>query len=235
MAKMIGQTKSWLWWVAGFVCALVFGKNTCAGEMAKPKYGVNIAPPPVEQPVANAEDVKKAEKLLADYLAPALAEPSAEQKATTEKLIKDFGSPDFKTREDASVAIVKVGQAALGQLREAAKSKDPEVASRSETAIKGIEDAARSGVADELKKLGSAGQSAVMKQLGEANTARNQALQAAEQAKTSGKADEAAKFTKEAEAAGVRAQALNALFRQLVPRKNPGEMAPVYGIRPALD
>jgi hypothetical protein len=48
MAAMIGRGKSWVWWLAGCLCALVFGRSVVAGEASR-KYGV-IARPPVEQP-----------------------------------------------------------------------------------------------------------------------------------------------------------------------------------------
>jgi hypothetical protein len=47
MAAMIGRSKTWFWWLAGFLCALVFGRGVTAGEAAK-KYGVNVRPPAVE-------------------------------------------------------------------------------------------------------------------------------------------------------------------------------------------
>lgn len=233
MAKMIGRTSSWLYWVAGLICALVFGKATYGGEQLQADYGIRQRPRPIEQPAANPEDVKKAEQIVAEYLAPAAAAPGPEQKAAAEKLIKDFGSPDFKTREDASTAIVKLGQAALGQLRESAKSKDPEVSSRSETAIKVIEDSLRSGTAEELKKLGSAGQGVVTRQMNDAFTARAKAQQAVDLAKVEGKNDEAARLGKELDAASARAQALQSLFRLVVPQRNIP--TPVYGIRPVLE
>ncbi len=60
-------------------------------------------------------------------------EPSAEDAAKLKRLVEDLGSPEWKKREAASAAIRKLGRPALVALREAARSKDPEVASRAET------------------------------------------------------------------------------------------------------
>src|SRR5512137_1843345 len=104
MARVIGQTKSWVLWVAGALCALVFGRPVQSGEQIQMDYGVRQRPlPPANQPAIGEEDRKKVEKLVAEYLAPpAVGEPSAEQKAAVEKLVKEFGAADFKAREDAS-------------------------------------------------------------------------------------------------------------------------------------
>jgi len=64
MSAMIGRGKSWLWWLAGFLCALVFGRNVAAQE-ATEKYGVRPRPPaeqpekpkpPAEQPAASLDE-----------------------------------------------------------------------------------------------------------------------------------------------------------------------------------
>lgn len=47
MSAVIGRGKSWLVWVLGALCALVFGRDVVAGEAAK-KYGVNVRPPATE-------------------------------------------------------------------------------------------------------------------------------------------------------------------------------------------
>ena len=232
MAQMIGRTGSWLYWMAGLLCAWVFGPRADAAEIARPSKNL---PPDASQPAVNEEQQKRAEKLVADYLTPAFAtEPAADQKAAIEKLIKDFGSSEFKTRDEASAAVVKQGPAALGQLREAAKSKDAEVASRSSAAVIAIEQAARTGIVDELKKMLAVAQSVANKQLAETRAAQTTAQQAAGAA--AAKSEEGAKLRKEAEDLGARSAALMALLRQLSPlRDGGGKMAPVYGIRMQVD
>lgn len=54
-------------------------------------------------------------------------------------VIKRFGSESFRERKQASVDIVKFGASALAQLRAAAKSRDPEIATRAAKAIEEIE------------------------------------------------------------------------------------------------
>jgi hypothetical protein len=44
---MIGRGKSWLLWVLGIFCALIFGRSALAGEAKRvPKYGAPPPPPP---------------------------------------------------------------------------------------------------------------------------------------------------------------------------------------------
>ena len=110
MAVMIGKGKSWAWWLAGFLCALVFGARAGAAEegpRAVALYGIRPGPGGVDAPAVNPEQQKKAEGLVADYLAPVAAvEPTPEARAAIEKLVKDLGSNDAKTREEASAAVV---------------------------------------------------------------------------------------------------------------------------------
>jgi len=232
MAVMIGKGKSWLWWLAGFLCAFVFGSRAGAAEegpRAVALYGIRPGPGGVDAPAANPEQQKKAEGLVADYLAPvAAAEPTPEAKAAIEKLVKDFGSNDGKTRDEASAAVVKQGCAALGQLRTALASKDLEVAERAKAAVAAIETAARAPKLDELKKLGFVGQNVVRQKWTEANQAAATADRAAADAEKAGKADEAEKSKAEARAARERAAALSALLRQVGPGL-PGMQAK-YGV-----
>ncbi|HOX04770.1 MAG TPA: hypothetical protein PK280_00090 [Planctomycetota bacterium] len=61
MAAMIGKGKSWLFWLAGFLCALVFGRSGLAREAAV-RYGITPRPPaegpdkPAEKPAASLEE-----------------------------------------------------------------------------------------------------------------------------------------------------------------------------------
>jgi hypothetical protein len=214
MSAMIGRGQSWLWWLAGSLCALVFGRWAGAGELPAPKpvYGMPA------RPVVSEDDQKKAEGLLAEYLAPVPApEPPPPAKAEIEKLIKDFASEDAKVREAASGAVVKQGRAALGLLRGALTSKDAEVVERSRMAIGVIENSVRGPQIEEMKKLGAAGQNFVRQKWTEANAAALTAEKAATEAEKAGKADEAEKSKAEAKAARERAGALAGLLRQVAP------------------
>ena len=152
MARAIGRTKSWLWWLGGLLCTLAFG-GVGAAEEPEPEYGVRPRPRG-KQPAASEADRKKAEGLVDQYLAPVeAAEPGAAAKKEIAALIKDFGSADFAKRRAASVAIVKHGTAALGALREAAKSSDAEVAMRARSVITSIEGAPKQKILAELRKI----------------------------------------------------------------------------------
>jgi hypothetical protein len=225
MAVMIGKSKSWLWWLAGFLCAFVFGSRAGAGEegpRAVALYGVRPGPEGVDAPAVNPEQQKKAEGLVADYLAPVAAvEPAADAKTAIEKLVKDLGSNDVKVREEASAAVVKHGPAALAQLRAVLTSKDLEVAERSKVAVAAIETAARAPKIEEIKKLGVVGQTVVRQKWTEANQAAAAGDKAVADAKAAGKADDVVKFEAEARAGRERAAALFALLRQFAPAKIP--------------
>ncbi len=230
MAAMIGKGKSWLWWLAGFVCALVLGPRAGAVEAPAPVYGMPV-PPPDDRPPADADAQKKADELVSGFLAPVPAPaPPAAAKAEIDKLIADFGSDDPKVREAASAAVVKQGVAALGQLREALASKDAEVADRARTAIGAIEAAVRAPQVEELKKLGTAGQTALRGKWTEANRAALTAEKAAEDADKAGKPEEAEKLRAEAKVQRERAATLSTLLRQV------GPQVPVmkYGVVPRL-
>jgi hypothetical protein len=218
MAAMIGRGKSWFWWLAGFLCALAFGSKAESAE-AVALYGVRpVNPGGVDQPVVNPEQQKKAEGLVADYLAPvAAAEPAAEAKAAIEKLIADFASNDAKTRDAASAAALKQGPAALALLRAAFDSKDAEVAERARAAATAIEAAARAPKIEELKKLGFVAQNVVNQKWAEANQAAVAADKTAAETEKSGDAAAAAKTRAEAKALRERAGMLAALLRQVSP------------------
>jgi len=230
MAAMIGKGKSWLWWLAGFVCALVLGPRAGAVEAPAPVYGMPV-PPPDDRPPADADAQKKAEALLDGILAPVPAsEPSPQAAAEIEKLIKDFGSEDARVREAASAAVVKQGPAALGALRAALSSKDAEVAERSRVAITAIEGAARAPKIEELKKLQPAGRLAVNQRLLAANRAVAEAERAADAADKAGKPEEAEKLRAEAKVQRERAVTLSALVRQV----GPGMPMIRYGVVPRI-
>jgi HEAT repeat protein len=63
---------------------------------------------------------------------------AAEVQKRVDELIQKLGDNDFDTREEASRALIDVGQPALSQLREARKSDDVEVARRAEDCLSKI-------------------------------------------------------------------------------------------------
>jgi len=108
MAAMIGKGKSWLWWLAGFLCALVFGKSATAAEPATEKYGVRPRPP-IEVP-----DKPKA---------PASLEESADWKVLVEawvfcKPLADSGKSTTAQRKEA-VEKLQAAREAAGRLAQA--------------------------------------------------------------------------------------------------------------------
>jgi hypothetical protein len=233
MAAMIGRGKSWLWWLAGLVCALVFGPGVGAGELAPPKpvYGMPV-PPVKDGPPADAEQQQKAEALLNEILAPVPApEPPAPVKAEVEKLIKDFASEDAKVRDSASEAVVKLGVPALGQLRAAQASKDAEVAERAKTAAAAIETASKAPKIEELKKLELVGRMAVQQRLNAANLAAADAEKAAADADKAGDAAAAEKARATAKAEREKAATLAGLVRKV----GPGLPMMKYGVVRRLD
>jgi hypothetical protein len=231
MATTIGRVGSRLLWLAGAVVAMVFGSSGCGRQEPPALYG----PPPAgkpDQPQVLAD--KQAEQLVADYLAPVAAtEPAPQAKEAIAKSVKDFGSTDPKAREDAALAVVKHGTAALGALREAATSNDPEVASRAGTAVAAVEMAERAHKAEELKKLAGVAQAAVYRELARANAAASAADNLAAEAEKAGLSEKARKCKADAEAARERAVLLSGLLRRLLPEQSQPPPPPPYGmIRP---
>ncbi|HOX04769.1 MAG TPA: hypothetical protein PK280_00085 [Planctomycetota bacterium] len=231
MAAMIGRGTSWLWWLAGAMCALLLGPRAGGMEVPAPVYG--IRPVGEEGQVDKPDQQQKAEALLNEILAPVPApEPPPAVKAAIEKLIRDFASEDAKVREDASAAVVKEGVPALGLLRAAFSSKDAEVAERARTAAMAIEAAAKAPKVEELKKLQPAGRQVVNQRLLAVTRAGDEAEQAAAAADKAGDAAAAEK----ARAAAKAAREQRAVLAALVRKVGPGEpMMMKYGVAPRLD
>jgi hypothetical protein len=161
MDRMIGNTKTWVWWLAGLACAFVFQSVAKAGQMML-RYGVRPRPRPASQPAVSAEQKKKAAKLVTEYLeGKGSAQPSAEERKQIAKLIKDLGSNEFAVREAASAGVLKFGLRALPQLEEARKSTDAEVVQRAGAAIQEIRKGGGSRVVGELRKMYAAALAAI--------------------------------------------------------------------------
>jgi hypothetical protein len=219
---MIGRSKTWLWWLAGFLCALVFGRGGMAAEaQTAPERGAPDDRKVVvdaRQPFT-AEERAKAEKLIDAYLAPP-PNLTAEQKAEIEKLMADLAAADPQKREAASAALVKLGPAALAPLSEAAKSKDAEVAARAAAAAKLITDQAEAANIRQLNEVYYAAKSVLEFRIAEANKTSGSTGSMAAEMEKAGKADEAAKYRQKAQAAEAVAKALDRLKSQL---KRPPE------------
>ncbi len=157
MARMMGRTKSWAWWLVGLCCAMVFGRAAAGEAVAQPEYGVRVRfPRKVAQPAVTEEQKKQANKLVDEYLSGGSQTLTADEKKKIAKLVKDLGSDEYATREAASKAIVKFGSKALKQLKAALESKDAEVVQRADAAIKEIGQSGASPAVAGLRKIRAA-------------------------------------------------------------------------------
>ena len=158
----------------------------------------------------------QAEKLVTQYLAslkPVKVTP--EIKVRVKELIKALGSRKYTERESASKALVKIGKPALEALKEAKKSKDPEVVQRAQAAIEQIEGGEAVG---SLQRLGWSAKLAVYKRrvAAEKDVAKCAArLSAAEKAK---KKDEAKKSRAELAVAKKRLAEIEGLKKKMMQR-----------------
>ena len=244
MAVIIGRSKSWLWWLAGFLCALVFGRGA-GGAEAVAKYGVEapgpgFVAPAVPRPPPPSENFKqRASQLIDEYLAGGSPAPTgADLKARIDKLVKDLGADEWAARENASKELLAIGKPALPALKEAAKSKDAEVASRAKDLIEKVEGSG--SPLEGLRALGPAGQAAVQERLAAERKAMTGSAGAAGEAELAGKKDEAEKLRAEAKRAQANAAALTKLLGLLAqapaaPAPGPGPVQALYGVRVRIE
>jgi len=231
VAAMIGRSKSWLWWLAGCLCAVLFGgaNRAPSAEPPQPPYGVAPPPPPLRR--AEEEQKQKADSLIDEYLAQqAPAPPPEDLKARIAKLVKELGADDWAARENASKELLKIGKPALPALKEAAQSKDAEVAARAKDAIEKL--GGEGSAVEGLRALGPAGQAAVQLRIVKERRTITGSAGAAGEAELAGKKDEAEKLRAEAKTAQTRAEALNKLAAKVTPKPeiiltHPCEMAPM--------
>ncbi len=236
MARAARRAKTWVWYLAGCLCALVWGRSAEAGtppEPPPPPYGVRAVHPDVEK------NRKKAEKLVDEYLAPVPAKAPGEKAGKEiKRLVADFGAENHGKREAASRAVVKHGAAALAELRLAAHGKplkSAEVAQRAGLAIAAIEAAARKALVARLKALGPAARQVVLYRHTRAQRTLKKEQGVVQEAKKAGKTEVVKTETaKKAEAllraARERFVALSRLVRVLVPRRD--SLPPPYGSPP---
>ncbi len=229
MARLVGNVRCWVWWMGGFLCALLFGGPTqgCAPAAPEPV----AAKPRPKPPGAAKEKPLTPKELVEDYLRPVAAtEPSKEAGEKIEGLIRDFGSEEFKTRDAASRAILKHGPAALRALRKAKDSKDEEGANRARGAIAVIESRVRQTKARKIAELKGKAKSAAVQlvrgKYAEARKATGTAAQAVRAAEKSDKPGEIEKARAEQRAARRREVIAANLHRRIV----PPAVAPPYGM-----
>jgi len=242
MAAMIGRGKSWLWWLAGLFCALVFGRSGVAGEQAEqPVYGVRVDPgfiaPVAPKPRHPADDEarRKAGQLIEQYLASQNPPPAGDElKARIDKLIKDLGANEWDVREKASKELSGIGRPSLDALKEAARSKDPEVAQRAADLAAGIAD--DKATLEQLRDMGATGLLALQERLATERKAVTGKAGAAGEADLAGRKDEAEKLRAEAKQAQANVAALvklAALLAQSVPGSGP--VSARYGVRMVIE
>jgi len=157
VARMIGRTKSWFWWLAGFICALVFGGRAQGSEM-QPEYGVRVRPPvrppPIKREAISAKERRQVEDLVERHLAPVKAvEPTPKVAAEIRDLIGVLRkSREPAERLGAKARLDDLGPAALGALRVAATDGLGSAGSIAAS----IERKARRKTFRELRRLGEA-------------------------------------------------------------------------------
>ncbi len=151
MARTIGRTKSWLWWILGAVCALILGAGASQGAEKTLKYGVMPRPVPPEhnlpqpkyggmpRPIPVEElQRQEAEKLVAQYeaLKPNEDEESVKKLAETVKKLKALGA----IGQDAVTAKIKEQVKAWGEARKslvvATEAGDADAAAKAEADVK---------------------------------------------------------------------------------------------------
>ena len=182
-----------------------------ADRIAPGLVAKRAAPVQVEQ--VTEETKKEVERLVADYFkALDVPAPSAEEKARIEKLVAGLGAEEWAAREEASKALVKIGAPAESALRQAARSKDAEVASRAREALNVIEAASRKPTLDALRKYPQTVWVVVQGQIEKTREGWTKANAAAAEADKAGRKDEAEKLRAEARALGGRISELDRLY-----------------------
>jgi len=240
MAKMIGRTKSWAWWLAGLFCAFVFGRPAAAQDSrddsrrfqtmygVRPiqddgiqvKYGVKpapVLPEPIEQPPARPgpDDRAQAAKLVADYIAaPAPARLAAGQKARLDRLIKALGDAQHENRESASAELARIGAAALPALR-AAGQGSAAASRRARQVIARIEAAAREPIAARLREIPAAAQAVIAEKLEEQARWTQESGQIADEAEKDGDREKAKAARADQESARMTTAVLRSLQQSL--------------------
>ncbi|HOX08585.1 MAG TPA: hypothetical protein PK280_19475 [Planctomycetota bacterium] len=242
MAAMIGRGKSWLWWLAGLLCAALFGRVGAAEEPVQALYGVRVEPgfvgpgdpstpmpPPPSQLDVNLR--QRANQLIDEYLAAQTeAAPAGELQARIERLVKDLGADDWGTREKAQKELVSIGRPALAALKAAAGSKDPEIAQRSTAAIAQIDGAGNS--VDQLRAIGPLARTVVQERLAAERKAVTGRAGGAGEAELAGRKDEAEKLRAEAKKAQANAALLVKLTELLTqPARGPEPVMMPFGVK----
>jgi len=228
-------------WLAGLLLAsgaLAPGAARAENEAGKPRPPAEPRAPAAPRPVTpldlaaervaadriiphQAEPVteetkREVERLVAGYFkAVNVPEPAGEARARIGKLIGELGSEEWAVRENASTELVRLGVAALGALRAALKSADPEVISRAGEAVSAIEAAGVKPITEALRKYPQTVWVVVQGQINLTREAWSQANAAAAAAEKAGRKDEAGRLRAEAKALGERISDLDRLYWQV--------------------
>ncbi|HOX08586.1 MAG TPA: hypothetical protein PK280_19480 [Planctomycetota bacterium] len=183
-----------------------------AERMAPPAADrIMVRPQPVEQ--VTEETKREVARLVADYFTTLqAASATPEDKARVDKLVRELASEDWATRENASRELVKLGRTALPALREAARSKDVEVATRAGDALKSVEAATAKPIFDALRKYPQTVWVVVQGQIDSTRDEWNKARDAAAAAEKAGRKDEAEKLGAEVRRLGGRISDLDRLY-----------------------
>lgn len=235
MARAIGKARSWFWWVAGFLCALVFGRGAGADDF-QAEYGIRIRPdprPPVPRQAFGENEKRKVNELADAFLAAheEPADPSPQEDEKIRKLVAGLGSRDYADRERATQGLVAIGRAALARLRKACESDDPEVAQRARDAVEKIE-SARERIAEELRGMGPGALFLLRERAGAQQKIAKETAEAATQADREGKKEEACSLREKAALAERRALSLIQLCVRL--ESDSGRNESMYGVREPL-
>ena len=172
MARLIGASKSWTWWLLGAVCAYLFGQNATAAEPGaeQPEYGVRVRPPKVKPAVdVTDEQREQANDLIDAYLKP--VEPEAPTAAAKEAIAGQtalLGLENAQTQRVAATALLEYGREALGALREAVQQGGANAAAAARV-IAQIEAQARQKAIGNLKGMNAAGRAVLAERLSAAS------------------------------------------------------------------
>jgi len=226
VARAIGCTKSWLWWLAG-CCARCFSRRRRApgggGQVRRDRSAAGRAA--AGERGGEAEGREAPGGLLR---AAGRRGADREQKVTVKKLIEDLAPPTSRSARRPRPPR-QAGPGGAGLLREAAKSGDAEVVTRTNAAVTPSRPPA-AGTVGELKKLQNAAATVIVQQMND--TARRWARRPPPPLRPTRPAmPTRPQGPLHAQGGRGRSGALTGLYRQIVPMMLVP--APLYGVRAA--
>lgn len=178
-----------------------------------------LAPRPLRpEEVATEEQKKRVAELVAAWFKQVEgAEPSAPEAARIGELIAGLGAEQYAVREAAQKGLEDIGRPALGALRAALGSRDPEVALRAGQAMHRIEAAATRDTIEEMSRMPMAVWVVVQGEITELRGAWSKAAAAERRARKAGREEEAARHAAVAAAFAKRVSDLDRLYCLAVP------------------